>query len=95
MNVPKEWIEMGARALLARIPDDPEAPWDDDDWSLFCEESEAVLTAALPLIREALAQQVTEAIVPTCGPVLDPFDGCGHRQDGMRRAARIIRGGAQ
>lgn len=83
--IPKDWIEAGARAIPRSSRDDPDPAG---------ETAEAVLAAALPLIRGALADAVMDAIIPSCGPVLDPFDGCGHRADGMRRAASLIRGGA-
>lgn len=81
--IPQEWIEAGADAIHSDLcPDDP----DDGEhcgcapWTL---EAELVLTAVLPLIREAIAREIEAQCEADEPPCLGCFE-----------AARTARGGA-
>lgn len=56
-NARERAIEAGCKAYQATLGEDPEAPWDDDDWTLWKPEMTAIYDAMLPvIIGDALVQ---------------------------------------
>lgn len=61
--IPQEWIEAGARALIERMRGKGFVRLlDGEEIAAWCPPAEAVLAAALPLIREAIDRSVEAEI---------------------------------
>lgn len=90
MTIPDAAIEAAAKAIHGATTREPKWALTADAYKRFYRaEARAAIEAAMPAIREALAQEI-EAESPKVGGMLS-----GAQADGYRDAARIVRGGAE
>lgn len=89
MTIPKEVLDVAAKAEYEF--NHPTRKWEDAHWAdrkVLTDAAEVILTAALPHLREHIAQEIEEE----CKGFFEEMGYEAQDAPGMEYAARIVRG---